>query len=139
MSTVCRTTSAVHYFKHCRASCATSCEPQAPRLSAKKATVERVRCWSEDAKRIVPDIARSTLAFTSQRRTRFRTSTTCRGLSRRLDREGTAVNVGGSKAVGEPPLLTAISVWCAVKHALRFRLERQSPEAAAPGHERGDS
>ncbi|HYH08953.1 MAG TPA: xanthine dehydrogenase molybdopterin binding subunit [Thermoanaerobaculia bacterium] len=31
-----------------------------------------------------------------------------------------AVNVGGSKAVGEPPLLTAISVWCAVKHALGF-------------------
>ena len=30
------------------------------------------------------------------------------------------INVGGSKAVGEPPLLTAISVWCAVKHALGF-------------------
>jgi xanthine dehydrogenase large subunit len=30
------------------------------------------------------------------------------------------VNVGGSKAVGEPPLLMAISVWCAVKHALGF-------------------
>jgi len=30
------------------------------------------------------------------------------------------INVGGSKAVGEPPLLTAISVWCAVKHALSF-------------------
>jgi xanthine dehydrogenase large subunit len=29
------------------------------------------------------------------------------------------VNLYGSKAVGEPPLLTAISVWCAVKHALR--------------------
>ena len=26
----------------------------------------------------------------------------------------------GSKAVGEPPLLMAISVWCAVKHALGF-------------------
>jgi xanthine dehydrogenase large subunit len=30
------------------------------------------------------------------------------------------VNVAGSKAVGEPPLLTAISIWCAVKHALGF-------------------
>jgi len=30
------------------------------------------------------------------------------------------VNLAGSKAVGEPPLLTAISVWCAVKHALSF-------------------
>jgi len=30
------------------------------------------------------------------------------------------INVGGSKAVGEPPLLTAISIWCAVKHALGF-------------------
>jgi xanthine dehydrogenase large subunit len=30
------------------------------------------------------------------------------------------VNVAGSKAVGEPPLLMAISVWCAVKHALGF-------------------
>jgi xanthine dehydrogenase large subunit len=30
------------------------------------------------------------------------------------------VNVGGSKAVGEPPLLMAISVWTAVKHALTF-------------------
>ncbi|HEX9986439.1 MAG TPA: xanthine dehydrogenase molybdopterin binding subunit [Thermoanaerobaculia bacterium] len=28
------------------------------------------------------------------------------------------VNIGGSKAVGEPPLLMAISVWTAVKHAL---------------------
>ncbi|MDP9192082.1 MAG: xanthine dehydrogenase molybdopterin binding subunit [Acidobacteriota bacterium] len=30
------------------------------------------------------------------------------------------INVAGSKAVGEPPLLMAISVWCAVKHALGF-------------------
>ncbi|HYC61208.1 MAG TPA: xanthine dehydrogenase molybdopterin binding subunit [Thermoanaerobaculia bacterium] len=30
------------------------------------------------------------------------------------------VNVAGSKAVGEPPLLMAISAWCAVKHALGF-------------------
>jgi xanthine dehydrogenase large subunit len=30
------------------------------------------------------------------------------------------VNLKGSKAVGEPPLLMAISIWCAVKHALGF-------------------
>lgn len=30
------------------------------------------------------------------------------------------VNIAGSKAVGEPPLLMAISAWCAVKHALSF-------------------
>jgi xanthine dehydrogenase large subunit len=30
------------------------------------------------------------------------------------------INVRGSKAVGEPPLLMAISIWCAVKHALGF-------------------
>ena len=30
------------------------------------------------------------------------------------------LNVKGSKAVGEPPLLMAISIWCAVKHALSF-------------------
>jgi xanthine dehydrogenase large subunit len=34
--------------------------------------------------------------------------------------EENPVNIGGSKAVGEPPLLTAISIWCAVKHALGF-------------------
>lgn len=30
------------------------------------------------------------------------------------------INVAGSKAVGEPPLLMAISAWTAVKHALSF-------------------
>jgi xanthine dehydrogenase large subunit len=30
------------------------------------------------------------------------------------------INVRGSKAVGEPPLLMALSVWCAVKNALQF-------------------
>ncbi|MHB0970304.1 MAG: xanthine dehydrogenase molybdopterin binding subunit [Thermoanaerobaculia bacterium] len=34
--------------------------------------------------------------------------------------ETNTVNLRGSKAVGEPPLLTAISVWCAIKHALGF-------------------
>ena len=30
------------------------------------------------------------------------------------------INVRGSKAVGEPPLLMAISIWCAVKNALQY-------------------
>jgi xanthine dehydrogenase large subunit len=36
-----------------------------------------------------------------------------------IEHENT-VNLKGSKAVGEPPLLMAISIWCAVKHALGF-------------------
>jgi xanthine dehydrogenase large subunit len=36
-----------------------------------------------------------------------------------------------SKAVGEPPLLTAISIWCAVKHALSFS-ERDVPRLRLP-------
>ncbi|HKR66797.1 MAG TPA: xanthine dehydrogenase molybdopterin binding subunit [Thermoanaerobaculia bacterium] len=36
-----------------------------------------------------------------------------------IEHENT-VNLKGSKAVGEPPLLMGISVWCAVKHALGF-------------------
>lgn len=31
-----------------------------------------------------------------------------------------AINIRGSKAVGEPPLLLGISVWAAIKHALSF-------------------
>lgn len=42
------------------------------------------------------------------------------------------VNIGGSKAVGEPPLLTAISVWCAVKHALRFVSNGKVPKLRLP-------
>lgn len=42
------------------------------------------------------------------------------------------VNVGGSKAVGEPPLLTAISVWCAVKHALGFVSNGEVPPLRLP-------
>jgi xanthine dehydrogenase large subunit len=42
------------------------------------------------------------------------------------------VNVGGSKAVGEPPLLMAISVWCAVKHALRFVSNGDIPKLRLP-------
>lgn len=42
------------------------------------------------------------------------------------------INVAGSKAVGEPPLLTAISVWCAVKHALSFVSGDQIPKLRLP-------
>ena len=42
------------------------------------------------------------------------------------------VNIRGSKAVGEPPLLTAISVWCAVKHALRFVSNGDIPKLRLP-------
>lgn len=37
-----------------------------------------------------------------------------------IPNESNTINLRGSKAVGEPPLLTAISVWCAIKHALGF-------------------
>jgi xanthine dehydrogenase large subunit len=42
------------------------------------------------------------------------------------------VNVAGSKAVGEPPLLMAISVWCAVKHALTFVSNGEVPALRLP-------
>ncbi|HEX7829602.1 MAG TPA: molybdopterin cofactor-binding domain-containing protein, partial [Thermoanaerobaculia bacterium] len=42
------------------------------------------------------------------------------------------VNIGGSKAVGEPPLLMALSVWCAVKHALRFVSNGDVPKLRLP-------
>jgi xanthine dehydrogenase large subunit len=37
-----------------------------------------------------------------------------------IDNATNVVNVAASKAVGEPPLLLAISVWCAIKNALSF-------------------
>ena len=37
-----------------------------------------------------------------------------------IDNDTNVVNVAASKAVGEPPLLLAISVWCAIKNALSF-------------------
>jgi xanthine dehydrogenase large subunit len=42
------------------------------------------------------------------------------------------VNIRGSKAVGEPPLLTAISIWCAVKHALGFVSNGDVPQLRLP-------
>jgi xanthine dehydrogenase large subunit len=37
-----------------------------------------------------------------------------------IDNPHNTANIRGSKAVGEPPLLLAISVWAAVKNALSF-------------------
>lgn len=48
-----------------------------------------------------------------------------------IDNDNT-VNIRGSKAVGEPPLLLAISVWTAVKHALSFVSADELPRLSAP-------
>jgi xanthine dehydrogenase large subunit len=42
------------------------------------------------------------------------------------------VNLYGSKAVGEPPLLLAVSVWTAIKHALSFVSGEQVPKLSLP-------
>ncbi len=42
------------------------------------------------------------------------------------------VNIQGSKAVGEPPLLMSISVWCAIKHALSFVSNGDVPKLCVP-------
>jgi xanthine dehydrogenase large subunit len=43
-----------------------------------------------------------------------------------------SVNIRGSKATGEPPLLLAISVWTAIKHALSFASGGAIPQLAIP-------
>ena len=43
-----------------------------------------------------------------------------------IDNDGNGHNIGGSKAVGEPPLLLAVSVWTAVKDAI---------SSVKPGHD----
>jgi xanthine dehydrogenase large subunit len=42
------------------------------------------------------------------------------------------LNLSGSKAVGEPPLLLGVSVWAAVKHALSFAAGAQVPRLNLP-------
>jgi xanthine dehydrogenase large subunit len=42
------------------------------------------------------------------------------------------VNIRSSKAVGEPPLLLAISVWCAIKNALSYVSNGAIPKLDAP-------
>lgn len=48
-----------------------------------------------------------------------------------LDRPN-AVNLKGSKAVGEPPLLLGLSVWAAVKNALTYISSGEIPELILP-------
>lgn len=48
-----------------------------------------------------------------------------------LDNECT-VNIRGSKAVGEPPLLLGLSVWAAIKHALSFVSFGEVPKLDIP-------
>ena len=43
-----------------------------------------------------------------------------------------SVNIRGSKATGEPPLLLAISVWTAIKHALSFASNGAIPQLELP-------
>jgi len=49
-----------------------------------------------------------------------------------IDNPNNELNVYGSKAVGEPPLLLAVSVWTAVKHALSFVSGNQVPRLDLP-------
>lgn len=49
-----------------------------------------------------------------------------------FDNRTNRLNVYGSKAVGEPPLLLGISVWTAIKHALSFVSGGQVPKLNLP-------
>lgn len=49
-----------------------------------------------------------------------------------IDNPGNRQNIRSSKAVGEPPLLLAISVWCAVKNALSCVSRGEIPKLDAP-------
>lgn len=49
-----------------------------------------------------------------------------------IDNDSNTLNVGSSKAVGEPPLLLAISVWMAIKNALSFVSGGAIPKLTAP-------
>ena len=49
-----------------------------------------------------------------------------------LDNPDNTMNLYGSKAVGEPPLLLGISVWTAVKHALSFVSGEEIPSLDLP-------
>lgn len=49
-----------------------------------------------------------------------------------IPNDGNVVNIRGSKAVGEPPLLLGISVWTAVKHALSFVSNGEIPKLNMP-------
>lgn len=49
-----------------------------------------------------------------------------------IENDQNAVNVKGTKAVGEPPLLLGVSVWMAVKHALSFVSNGKAPKLRIP-------
>jgi xanthine dehydrogenase large subunit len=49
-----------------------------------------------------------------------------------LDPSSNPVNIYGSKAVGEPPLLLGVAVWTAIKHALSFVSGGQVPKLDLP-------
>ena len=49
-----------------------------------------------------------------------------------IENAGNTQNIRGSKAVGEPPLLLAISVFCAIKNALSFVSGGEIPQLHAP-------
>ena len=49
-----------------------------------------------------------------------------------IDNGSNVVNLRQSKAVGEPPLLLAVSVWTAAKHALSFVSAGEIPTLHAP-------
>jgi xanthine dehydrogenase large subunit len=49
-----------------------------------------------------------------------------------LDHPENPLNLYGSKAVGEPPLLLGVSVWAAVKHALSFAAGGRIPRLNLP-------
>jgi len=49
-----------------------------------------------------------------------------------IDNDANTLNIRSSKAVGEPPLLLAISVWCAVKNALTYVANGAIPKLHAP-------
>ena len=49
-----------------------------------------------------------------------------------IDNPTNTVNIRGSKAVGEPPLLLGISVWCAIKNALSYVTNGDRPTLRLP-------
>ncbi len=49
-----------------------------------------------------------------------------------IENNENTVNVKGSKAVGEPPFLLAVSVWAAIKHALSFISNGSVPKLRLP-------
>jgi xanthine dehydrogenase large subunit len=49
-----------------------------------------------------------------------------------IENDANALNIRSSKAVGEPPLLLAVSVWMAVKNALSFVSGEAIPQLHAP-------